>query len=104
MFRIKKGDTVFVRAGKDRGKQGKVMQVLPQARKAVVEGINYVKKHKRRTQQEQQHSGIVQVEHPIALSNLMLVCANCSAPAKTGFSILKDQSKTRVCKKCNEAI
>lgn len=104
MFRIKKGDTIIVRVGKDKGKQGKVMQVLPEVRKAVVEGINYAKKHKRRTQQEQQHSGIVQVERPIALSNLMLMCSNCSAPAKTGFSILKDKSKVRICKKCNEAI
>jgi large subunit ribosomal protein L24 len=104
MFKIRKGDTVLVRAGKDRGKQGKVMHVYPVSRKALVEGINYVKKHKRRTQQEQQHSGIVSIEKPLALANLMLVCPNCSAPAKVGFSVLKDQSKARVCKKCNEAL
>ena len=103
MFKIKKADTVRVMVGKDRGKEGVVKQVFPEKRKAVVEGINYVKKHRRRTQQEQR-TGIIQVEMPIALANLKLVCKNCNAPARVGFSILKDKTKARVCKKCNEAI
>ena len=104
MFKIKKGDTVAVITGKDAGKQGKVIHVLPETGKALVEGINYVKKHKRRTQQEQQHTGIVQIEKPIQLSNLKLVCKSCNAATKVGFSILKDKTKVRICKKCNEAI
>ena len=103
MFKIKKGDTVKIMAGKDRGKEGTVKQLLPQARKAIVEGINYVKKHRRRTQQEQR-TGIVQVEMPLALSNLKLICKNCNAAARVGFAILKDKTKARICKKCNEAI
>lgn len=104
MNRIRKGDTVAVIAGKDKGKQGKVMHVFFPTRKALVEGINYVKKHRRRTQQEQQHAGIVQIEAPIALSNLKVVCKNCNAAVKVGFTILKDKTKARICKKCNEVL
>ncbi|HAJ57418.1 MAG TPA: 50S ribosomal protein L24 [Candidatus Omnitrophica bacterium] len=104
MLKIRKGDTVAVLIGKDRGKQGKVMYVLSQEHKALVEGINYVKKAKRRTSQDQQHTGIVQMEKPVAISNLAVVCKNCNAPAKVGFSVLKDKTKARVCKKCSEAI
>ncbi len=102
MFKIKKGDTVVVTAGKDKTKQGKVVRVLPLERKAVVEGINYAIKHKRRTGQEQQHSGRVQIEMPIALSNLMVVCKSCNSATKVGFSVMKDKTKVRLCKKCNE--
>ncbi len=80
------------------------MTVLPELSKALVEGINYVKKAKRRTSQEQQHSGIVQMEKPISISNLAVVCKSCNSPVKVGFSVLKDKTKTRICKKCNEAI
>lgn len=102
MFKIKKGDTVVVMAGKDKGKQGKVVRVLPVLHKAVVEGINYAIKHKRRTGQEQQHSGRVQIEMPIALANLMVMCKNCNSATKVSFSVLKDKTKARLCKKCNE--
>ena len=102
MLKIKKGDTVVVMAGKDKGKQGKVVRVLPVLRKAVVEGINYAIKHKRRTGQEQQHSGRVQIEMPIALANLMVMCKNCNSATKVSFSVLKDKTKARLCKKCNE--
>jgi len=104
MLKVKKGDTVAVLTGKDRGKQGRVMRVFTENHKVLVEGINYVKKAKRRTSQEQQHTGIVQMEKPVAVSNLAVVCKNCNAAVKVGFSILKDKTKTRICKKCNEAI
>jgi large subunit ribosomal protein L24 len=104
MLKIKKDDTIAVLSGKDRGKQGKVMHVFPETRKALVQGINLAKKHKRRTQQDQQHSGIVQIEVPIALSNLAVVCTSCNVPTKIGFSVLKDKTKTRICKKCREAL
>lgn len=104
MLKIRKGDTVFVTVGKDKGKQGKVIHVYPELHKALVEGINYAKKAKRRTQQDQQHTGIVQIEMPIETANLKVMCKSCNAPAKVSFSILKDKSKARICKKCNEAI
>ncbi|HQP91541.1 MAG TPA: 50S ribosomal protein L24 [Candidatus Omnitrophota bacterium] len=90
--------------GKDKGKQGRVMLVFASENKVLVEGVNYVKKAKRRTSQEQQHTGIVQMEKPLSISNVAVVCKNCNAAAKVGFSILKDKTKTRICKKCNEAI
>ena len=104
MLRIRKGDMVAVLAGKDRGKQAKVIRVFPSINKALVEGINYVKKHKRRTQQDQQHAGIVSVEQPIAVSNLMVVCKNCGKPVRTTFVVQKDNTKARLCKKCNEVV
>ncbi len=103
MLKIRKGDTVAVISGKDRGKQGKVMHVYPEMNRVLVEGINFAKKHKRRAQQDQQHSGIVSIEKPIQLSNLKVVCKSCNTPTRVGFSILKDKTKVRVCKKCDEA-
>jgi len=102
MLKILKNDTVVVTAGKDRGKRGKVLRVLPRDGRVLVEGINYVVKHRRRTQQEQQHEGRVKMERPISLSNVMVVCKSCDAPARVGFKSLEDGSKARLCKKCNE--
>ncbi|MBU3958413.1 MAG: 50S ribosomal protein L24 [Candidatus Omnitrophica bacterium] len=103
MLKIRQGDTVEVIKGNDRGKKGKVLKILPRERRAIVEGINLVKKHKRRTQQDQQ-GGIISIETPINLSNLMLFCKNCSSPKRIGFMFLKDGTKSRFCKKCKEAI
>ena len=103
MFRIKKNDTVKVIAGKDKGKKGKVITVFPKIDKALVEGVNFVKKHMRKTQQEQQ-GGIVQKEMAIHLSNLMLICKRCNKPVRVGFSFLKDGSKIRSCKSCGELV
>jgi len=64
MNKIKKGDTVAVMTGKDKGKKGKVLRVMPETGKILVEGINFVKKHQRKTRQDQQEAGIVQVERP----------------------------------------
>lgn len=104
MLKLKKGDMATVLAGRDKGKKGKVISVDPVTKRAIVEGINLVKKHKRRTQQDQQHSGVVPIESPISLSNVRVMCKNCDAPAKVSFSILKDKSKVRICKKCSEVI
>ena len=103
MIRIRKDDMVVVITGKDKGKQGKVVRVDVADARALVEGVNTVIKHRRRTQQEQQHEGRVKMERPIALSNLKLICKNCNAAAKVGFQVMKDKTKSRVCKKCNEA-
>ncbi len=102
MLKVRKDDMVLVLAGKDRGKKGKVLKVFPVAQAALVEGLNVAIKHRRRTQQEQQHEGRVKVERPLALGKLAVVCKNCSAPTRIGFKVLKDGSKARLCKKCNE--
>jgi large subunit ribosomal protein L24 len=103
MYKIRRNDTIQVIAGKDKGKRGKVLRISSAADRAIVEGINLVKKHRRRTQQEQQ-GGITQIPSPIQLSNLMLICKNCNKPVRAGFKLLKDKSKTRICKKCGEPI
>ena len=103
MAKIKKNDTVMVLAGKDKGKSGKVLTVFPKKGRALVQGINFVKKHTRRTREDQQ-GGIIQKESSIDVSNLMVICQKCSKPARIGFTTLSDGTKTRICKKCKELI
>lgn len=101
MSKIKKNDTVLVLTGKNKGKSGKVLAVLVARNRAIVEGVNLVKKHARRTRDDQQ-GGIVQKEASIHLSNLAVFCKGCNGATKVGFNILKDGTKTRFCKKCKE--
>lgn len=103
MLRIKKDDQVKVIAGKDKGKTGKVMRVFPKERRALVERVNLVKKAQRRTQQHAQ-GGIVEIEAPIHLSNIMLIDKKTSQSTRFGTSVLKDGSKVRLAKKGGEAI
>ena len=103
MHKIKQGDTAQVIKGKDSGKKGKVLRIFRHENRAIVEGLNLVKKHKRRTQQDQQ-GGVVSIEAPISVSNIMLFCKNCSRAVRVGFSVLKDGTKSRICKTCKEAI
>jgi len=103
MQKIRKNDIVQAVKGKDRGKRGKVIQVIPGTSRALVEGLNLAKKHKRQTRQDQK-GGIVSIEMPIALANIMLVCKHCDKPSRVGFSLLKDGTKVRICKSCKEAI
>ena len=100
---IKKNDIVFVNTGKDKGKKAKVLRVLALESRALVEGINYVKKHVRKTQQDPK-GGVVQRESPIHISNLSLFCPKCNKPVRVGSTKLADGTKTRVCKKCGESI
>lgn len=103
MYKIRRDDIVTVIKGDDRGKKGKVLKVFPGEFRAIVEGINLVKKHRRRTREDQQ-AGIVSIEAPINLSNLMLFCKHCNRPVRTGVTILKDKTKSRFCKLCKELI
>jgi large subunit ribosomal protein L24 len=90
-------------AGRDKGKTGKVFMVMPKEDRALVEGINYIKKHARKTKADQQ-GGIVQKESPIHISNLAVFCKTCSKPARTAINILADGTKSRYCKRCKEAV
>ena len=103
MDKIKKNDIVYVLAGRDSGKTGKVFMVMPKRGRALVEGINYVKKHARKTKQDQQ-GGIIQKESSIHLSNLALFCKSCNRAARIGINVLADGTKARFCKKCKEVI
>ncbi|NQS99513.1 MAG: 50S ribosomal protein L24 [Candidatus Omnitrophica bacterium] len=103
MRKVKKNDMVRCCAGRDKGKKGKVLSVLPEEKRVIVEGINFIKRHTRKTREDQQ-GGIIQKEAPIDISNLMLLCSKCNKPTRVGFTLLKDGTKARVCKKCNEVI
>ena len=101
-YKIRRNDRVMVIAGKDRGKVGKVKKVLPRKARAIVEGVNIIKKHQKPTPGNQ--GGIVENEASIHISNLMLICPKCTDPVRVGYKVLEDGSKVRVCKKCGEAI
>lgn len=100
---VKKGDTVLVITGKHAGKKGKVISVIPDKSRVVVEGVNIVKRHTRPTRNMPQ-GGIVQKEAPIHSSNVMLFCTKCNSPTRVGKKFLADGEKVRVCKKCGETI
>lgn len=102
-MRIKKGDTVQVISGRDTGKKGKVLRVIPDENRLVVEGINKMKKHQRPTRALPQ-GGILQIETPLNASNVMLVCGSCKKPTRVGKQLLKSNEKVRVCKKCGEVL
>ncbi|MHC1726268.1 MAG: 50S ribosomal protein L24 [Syntrophobacteraceae bacterium] len=102
-FNIKKNDTVKVITGKDKGKSGKVLRVIPKKDRVIVEKINMVKRHMKPNQQTRQ-GGILEKEAPIQISNLMLICSKCTDPTRVGYKILDDDRKVRFCKKCQEVI
>lgn len=102
-YHIKKNDTVMVIAGKEKGKTGKVLRIIPKKDRAVVEKLNMVKRHMRPGAYSQK-SGILEKESPIQISNLMLICAKCTDPSRVGYKILEDNRKVRYCKKCQEVI
>ena len=103
MQKIRKGDTVQAIKGKDKGKKGKVLNVSSETGRALVEGLNLAKKHKRQSSQDQK-GGIISIEMPISVSNIALVCKSCNRATRVGFTILKDGTKSRICKSCKEAI
>ena len=101
-MKIKKGDTVEVLSGNDRGKRGEVLEVIPKKDKIIVKGINVRKKHiKPRKQGEE--GGIIPAECAIYSSKVNVVCPKCKKPVKVGYIIEKDE-KVRVCKKCGAKI
>ncbi len=102
-FHVKKGDLVQVMAGKEKGKQGKVLNVFYGKDRLTVENLNVVKRHTRPSRQNQE-GGIVEKESPMSASNVMLVCSACNQPSRTGIRVLEDGTKARFCKKCNEVV
>jgi len=102
-YHVKKDDTVMVIAGKEKGKTGKVKRIIADSNRVVVKNLNMVKRHTRPSQTNQD-GGIVEKEAPLAISNVMLVCASCNKPTRTGVRVLDDGAKVRFCKKCNEIV
>lgn len=103
MTYLKKNDQVEVIAGKDKGRVGKVLRVLREDDKAVVERINLIKRHTK-PQEMNQQGQIVEKESPIHVSNLQLICPECTKTGRIGKKVLDDGSKVRYCKSCGESI
>jgi large subunit ribosomal protein L24 len=102
-FRVRKNDTVQVMSGEFRGKTGRIVKVFPEKNRALVEGLNIVKRHTKPNRKAQQ-GGIVQKEAPIHLSNLMLVCPKTGKPTRIGVSILEGGKRVRFSKRAKETI
>lgn len=102
-IRIKKGDTVKVISGKDKGKIGKVLKVIPKEKKVIVEGVNIIKKYFRPTQKNPE-GGKKEIESPIYYWKVQLLCSHCKNTTRVGIIYLETGEKVRVCKKCGEII
>jgi len=97
---LKKNDVVIVQSGKDKGKTGKILKVIPERKRVVVEKINFIKEFIKRDQSRNIQGGIMEKEAPIHISNLMLYCSDCGQGVKIRNRRLEDGSKIRVCAKC----
>ena len=102
-MRIRKDDTVVIITGKDRGKKGKVRRAFPDEDRVVVEGLNMIKRHSRARRATRQ-AGIIELEAPIHVSDVMLVCNKCGNPTRINFRFLDDGKKVRICNSCREVI
>ena len=102
-MKIHKGDLVLVISGKDRGKRGKIKEVLPRRSRVIVEGVNFVKRH-RKPRGQMDQGGIIEFEAPLHISNVMLVCPRCKEPARIGYEFLPEGGKARICRSCGEAV
>jgi large subunit ribosomal protein L24 len=100
---IRKSDSVMVIAGKERGKTGKVLRVLPGKNAVIIERISIVKRHTK-PRGPQQAGGIIEKEAAINVSNVMMMCDKCNAPVRIGHKELADGKKIRICRRCNEAL
>ena len=101
-YKIKKGDLVVMLAGKDRGKKGKVLKVIPKEGKIIVEGLNLVKKHQRPKRMGEKGE-IVLVPRAVDISNVALFCSTCGRKTRAGYQF-SGEEKIRICKKCRQPI
>ena len=104
MLHIRKNDKVLVRSGKERGKTGKVLRVFPQSNRAIVEGLNMIRRHTRPNPQRNIKGGIVEKEAPIHLSNLMVISPESNRPVRVGYTVLSDGRKVRVARPGGETL
>jgi large subunit ribosomal protein L24 len=101
---IRRNDTVAVNAGKDRGKRGRVLKVLPTNNRLIVEGVNMIKRHTRPNPQRNIQGGIVEREAALHASNVQLVCPECNQMTRIGHKVLGDGRKVRICRKCEGVV
>jgi len=102
-MKIRKNDTVIIIAGKDKGGKGKVRRAFPGENKVIVEGVNMIKRHSRARGAARQ-AGIIELEAPLHVSNVMLLCNKCGKPTRVGFRFLDEGKKVRICRSCHEVI
>jgi large subunit ribosomal protein L24 len=103
-IQIRKNDQVKVIAGKDLNKTGRVLRVLRDQGRVVVEGVSFLKRHTRPNPQRQIKGGIVEKEAPIHVSNVMIVCGSCGKATRIGHNLLSDGKKVRICRSCNSSL
>jgi large subunit ribosomal protein L24 len=101
---IRKNDNVVVVTGKDRGKRGRVLKVVPEKNRLVVEGVNIIKRHTKPNPQRNIKGGLVEREAALHASNVQVVCPECGKPTRIGKKILGDGRKVRVCRKCEGVV
>ena len=101
---LRKNDNVLVITGKDRGKRGRVLKVVPAKNRLVVEGVNMIKRHTKATPGNQVKGGIVSREASLHASNVQLVCPECGTQTRVGHKLLGDGRKVRVCRKCDGVV
>jgi len=99
---IKKNDLVMVTEGKEKGKSGRVLKVVPEKKKVIIEKINFIKRHTR-PHGQQRRGGILEKEAPLHLSNVMLLCEKCNKPVRIRHRMVEGNKKARVCQKCGES-
>jgi large subunit ribosomal protein L24 len=104
MTAIRKNDNVLVVSGRDRGKRGRVLRVVPAKGRVIVEGVNFIKRHTKANPQRNIKGGIVEREAALAASNVQLVCPECSAPTRVGRRQLDDGRRVRFCVKCKGVV
>ncbi len=98
---VRRNDTVKVLTGKSKGRTGRVRRVYPAEGRAIVEGVNFVRKHTRANPQKNVQGGVLEREAPIEASNLMVVCSECGRPTRLAHRILDDGKKVRACRRCD---
>ena len=103
-IQIRKNDQVKVIAGKDLNKTGRVLRVLRDKGRVVVEGVSFLKRHTRPNPQKQIKGGIVEREAPIHISNVMIVCGACGKATRIGHNVLADGKKVRICRSCSSSL
>ena len=103
-YAVRKNDTVVVIAGRDRGKRGRVLRVVPDRGRVIVEGVNFIKRHTRANPQKNVKGGIVEREAPLSASNVQLVCPECAKPTRVGRQLTDDGRRVRVCVKCKGVV
>ncbi len=101
---IRKGDQVYVLAGRDKGKSGRVLSVNPRKGTVTVEHANIIKRHTRANPAKNVKGGVLEKEGPMHISNVLLVCPGCNKHARIGYKRQPDGSKARICRRCGTAI